>query len=80
MTVIDVDTHWESTGVVRAEHPLGPRLDRVPTDSADAIAFGIACDLLRFCRRPTSATPARIVADLAGPLQPPASDPAGART
>jgi predicted TIM-barrel fold metal-dependent hydrolase len=59
MTVIDVDTHWESTGVSRAEHPLGPWLERVLTDSADAIAFGIAGDLLRALpddRRPDART------------------------
>lgn len=47
MTVIDVDTHWESVSMHRASHPLGPWLDRVPTDSPDAIAFGVAGDLLR---------------------------------
>jgi predicted TIM-barrel fold metal-dependent hydrolase len=47
MTVIDVDTHWESTGIRRSDHPLAPWLDRVPTASADALAFGIMGDLLR---------------------------------
>jgi predicted TIM-barrel fold metal-dependent hydrolase len=57
MTVIDVDTHWESVALDRASHPLGPWLDRVPTGNADAIAFGVAGDLLRALpedRRPDS--------------------------
>ena len=59
MTVIDVDTHWEATGLDRSEHPLEPWLDRVPSNSADAIAFGIAGDLLRALpddRRPDART------------------------
>src|SRR5215216_1136820 len=47
MPVIDVDTHWESIDVRSTDHPLGPWLDRVPTESAEALAFGIAGDLLR---------------------------------
>src|SRR5947208_13583854 len=47
MTVIDVDTHWESSSIRGAAHPLGPWLDRVPINSAEALAFGIAGDLLR---------------------------------
>src|SRR4051794_33015887 len=46
-TVIDVDTHWEAASVTRADHPLAPWLHRIPTASADALAFGIAGDLLR---------------------------------
>jgi predicted TIM-barrel fold metal-dependent hydrolase len=44
--VVDVDTHWEAT-IPEADHPLGPWLDRVPTANADALAFGIAGDLMR---------------------------------
>lgn len=58
MTVIDVDTHWEAT-VRRADHPLAPWLDRIPTASADALAFGIMGDLLRALpadRRPDGRT------------------------
>jgi predicted TIM-barrel fold metal-dependent hydrolase len=47
MTVIDVDTHWESIGFTTEDHPLGPWLDRIPAPGSDALAFGIAGDLLR---------------------------------
>ena len=39
MTVIDVDTHWESSSIRGAAHPLGPWLDRVPINSAEALAY-----------------------------------------
>src|SRR4051812_4977437 len=46
MTVVDVDTHWESTGYGTGDHPLQPWLDQLP-DDLDRLAFGIAGDLLR---------------------------------
>ena len=38
MTVIDVDTRRENTGLRRADHPLAPWPVRVPTADADADA------------------------------------------
>jgi predicted TIM-barrel fold metal-dependent hydrolase len=59
MAIIDVDTHWESTHFDAGEHPLEPWLDRVPSDSVERLAYGIAGDLLRALptdRRPTGRT------------------------
>src|SRR5215213_6484725 len=59
MAVIDVDTHWESTAFEPGAHPLEPWLDRVPSASVEALAFGIAGDLLRGLpaeRRPDART------------------------
>lgn len=46
MTVIDVDTHWETGAFAPGEHPLEPWLDRIPTDGASRLANAIAGDLL----------------------------------
>ena len=46
MTVIDVDTHWETGAFAPGEHPLQPWLDRIPTDGASRLANAIAGDLL----------------------------------
>jgi predicted TIM-barrel fold metal-dependent hydrolase len=46
MAVVDVDTHWESTGYGGGEHPLEPWRDDLPA-GLDMLAFGIAGDLLR---------------------------------
>jgi predicted TIM-barrel fold metal-dependent hydrolase len=59
MTVIDVDTHWESTGIATSEHPLAPWLDRIPYDAVEMLAYGVAGDLLRALpadRRPAGRT------------------------
>jgi predicted TIM-barrel fold metal-dependent hydrolase len=59
MTVIDVDTHWESTDFAPGQHPLEPWLDRVPRDGVEMLAYGIAGDLLRALpapRRPDGRT------------------------
>ena len=42
MTVVDVDTHWESTAFAPDAHPLEPWLDRIPSASVENLAFGIA--------------------------------------
>ena len=47
MTVIDVDTHWESAEFLNGGHPLDPWLDRLPRDGVENLAFGIVGDLLR---------------------------------
>jgi predicted TIM-barrel fold metal-dependent hydrolase len=47
MTVVDVDTHWESTAFAPGAHPLEPWIDQVPKASVEALAFGIAGDLVR---------------------------------
>jgi predicted TIM-barrel fold metal-dependent hydrolase len=44
--IIDVDTHWESTGYGTGDHPLEPWRDQLPSQ-LDMLAFGIAGDLLR---------------------------------
>src|SRR5690349_18712313 len=44
MTVVDVDTHWESTA--SGSNPLKPWKDLLPKD-LDRLAFAIAGDLLR---------------------------------
>lgn len=46
MTVIDVDTHWESVGGGTAGHPLEPWCGSFP-EGIEALAHGIAGDLLR---------------------------------
>ena len=59
MTVIDVDTHWESTAFAPGEHPLEPWLDRLPTDGTERLAEAIAGDVLRALpagRRPDART------------------------
>ena len=59
MTVIDVDTHWETTRFAPGQHPLEPWLDRFPGDPVDRLAHGIAGDLLRALpeiRRPDGRT------------------------
>jgi predicted TIM-barrel fold metal-dependent hydrolase len=59
MSIVDVDTHWESTDFAPGEHPLGPWLDRFPRDGVERLAFGIAGDLLRALpddRRPDGRT------------------------
>jgi hypothetical protein len=42
MTVIDVDTHWESTQFAPGEHPLEPWLDQVPPQDVEWLAHAIA--------------------------------------
>jgi predicted TIM-barrel fold metal-dependent hydrolase len=59
MSVVDVDTHWESTGFAAGEHPLEPWLDQFPADPVERLAHGIAGDLLRALppqRRPDGRT------------------------
>lgn len=59
MTVVDVDTHWETAAFADGEHPLEPWLDRFPTDHVERLAHGIAGDLLRALatdRRPDGRT------------------------
>src|SRR5689334_24203793 len=75
MTVVDVDTHWESTDFAPGEHPLEPWLDRIPGDGVERLAFGIAGDLLRALpgdRRPDGRTllPAlvRLAQERGGPI------------
>lgn len=75
MAVIDVDTHWESTHFGVGEHPLEPWLDRLPSDSVERLAYGIAGDLLRALpsdRRPDGRTllPAlvRLAEERGGPI------------
>src|SRR3954451_24140421 len=75
MTVIDVDTHWETTGFAPGVHPLEPWLDRFPTDGVERLAHGIAGDLLRALppeRRPDGRTllPAlvRLAEERGGPI------------
>src|SRR4051794_13646646 len=75
MAVIDVDTHWESTHFEVGEHPLEPWLDRLPSDSVERLAYGIAGDLLRALpsdRRPDGRTllPAlvRLAEERGGPI------------
>jgi len=46
MSVIDVDTHWESTDYAPGRHPLEPWRDRLP-DRLGGLAYGVAGDLLR---------------------------------
>ena len=58
MSVVDVDTHWESVEFAPGEHPLDPWLDRLPV-GVERLAFGIAGDLLRALppdRRPDGRT------------------------
>ena len=73
--IIDVDTHWESTGFAPGEHPLEPWLDRFPADSVERLAHGIAGDLLNSLplhRRPDGRTllPAlvRLAEERGGPI------------
>ncbi len=47
MTVIDVDTHWETVAIEPSRHPLGPWLEQLPLDGLERLAHGIAGDLLR---------------------------------
>lgn len=59
MTVIDVDTHWETGELTPDEHPLAPWMDRFPGDGVERLAHGIAGDLLRALpddRRPDGRT------------------------
>jgi predicted TIM-barrel fold metal-dependent hydrolase len=59
MTVIDVDTHWETAEFGPGAHPLEPWLDRLPADGVERLAHGIAGDLLRAlppARRPDGRT------------------------
>jgi predicted TIM-barrel fold metal-dependent hydrolase len=58
MSVIDVDTHWESVSFGSGEHPLEAWRDRFP-EGVEALAHGIAGDLLRALpadRRPDGRT------------------------
>jgi predicted TIM-barrel fold metal-dependent hydrolase len=58
VSVIDVDTHWESTSYEPGEYPLAPWLDQIPAPM-DALALAIAGDLLRALpsdRRPDART------------------------
>ena len=41
MTVVDVDTHWETAVFAPGTHPLEPWLDRLP-DGVGRLAHGIA--------------------------------------
>jgi predicted TIM-barrel fold metal-dependent hydrolase len=57
--IVDVDTHWESTGFRSGEHPLSPWLHELPSDPVEQLAYGIAGDLLRALpaqRRPDGRT------------------------
>jgi predicted TIM-barrel fold metal-dependent hydrolase len=59
MTVIDVDTHWETLAFEPGAHPLEPWLAELPSDNVDRLAHAIAGDLLRALpngRRPDGAT------------------------
>jgi predicted TIM-barrel fold metal-dependent hydrolase len=59
MTVVDVDTHWETTAFAPGQHPLEPWLDRFPSDFVERLAHGIAGDLLNALpvdRRPDGRT------------------------
>ena len=59
MTVIDVDTHWESTEFAPGEHPLEPWRDQLPPQDVEWLAHAIAGDLLRALpddRRPDGRT------------------------
>lgn len=59
MTVIDVDTHWETGTFAPGEHPLEPWRDEFPPDGPERLAHGIAGDLLRALpadRRPDART------------------------
>lgn len=59
MTVIDVDTHWETTGFAPGGHPLQPWIDQFPADPVERLAHGIAGDLLNALppqRRPDGRT------------------------
>lgn len=47
MSIIDVDSHWETVGFAPGAHPLEPWLDRLPRSAVESLAFGIAGDLLR---------------------------------
>src|SRR5688500_4940934 len=58
MTVVDVDTHWETAEFAPGEHPLEPWRDRIP-EAVERLAHGIAGDLLRALppeRRPDGRT------------------------
>jgi predicted TIM-barrel fold metal-dependent hydrolase len=58
MTVVDVDTHWETGEFAVGEHPLEPWRDQLP-DGVERLAHGIAGDLLRALpahRRPDGRT------------------------
>ena len=44
--IVDVDTHWETTGFARSDDPLGPWRDQMP-DGLARLQFAIAGDLLR---------------------------------
>lgn len=73
--IIDVDTHWETTGFAPGEHPLEPWLDRFPADPVERLAHGIAGDLLNALpaeRRPDGRTllPAlvRLAEERGGPI------------
>lgn len=58
MTVIDVDTHWETGEFAPGAHPLEPWLDGLP-EGIERLAHGIAGDLLRALpadRRPDGRT------------------------
>lgn len=46
VTVVDVDTHWETADFAPGQHPLEPWRDRFPDDGAERLAHGIAGDLL----------------------------------
>ena len=74
MTVVDVDTHWEIAELGADEHPLQPWRGQFP-EGLDALAFGIAGDLLRALpadRRPDAKTlmPAlvRMAEERGGPI------------
>jgi predicted TIM-barrel fold metal-dependent hydrolase len=59
VTVVDVDTHWETADFAPGEHPLEPWRDRFPGDGAERLAHGIAGDLLAALptdRRPDART------------------------
>lgn len=59
VSVIDVDTHWETADFAPGEHPLEPWLDRFPGDGVERLAHGVAGDLLNALppeRRPDGRT------------------------
>jgi predicted TIM-barrel fold metal-dependent hydrolase len=75
VTVIDVDTHWETGEFAPGAHPLEPWRERFPRDGVERLAFGIAGDLLEALpadRRPDGRTLlptlVRMAEDRGGPI------------
>jgi predicted TIM-barrel fold metal-dependent hydrolase len=61
--IVDVDTHWESTGYADGDHPLEPWLDRLPR-GVDRLAYAIAGDLLQALPEAERPSPAELLPGL----------------